>query len=167
MRKVDASTALAAVLSLFLLAGAAVGQDNPSTVPATIDQIQEQVLRDALRYYSPNYDSLSRGEQLNAFTNIYKVLYNGQLPPLTSEETQLLGQTQAYLYAPPAPTVIYDPWPYPGYYSPYWGSGSPSGFSFSIGIGGGGWYDGRGYGRPGGRGWYGGGGRHGGGGRWR
>ncbi len=164
---------LAAALGLLVAAGPAFGQENLSTVPKAIEQIQEPVLRDALRMYSPGYDSLPRGEQINAFTNIYKVLNNGNLPQLTADESQMLAQTRAYLYAPQssAPVLQYDPWADPTYnpwddwwsYPPpdgYYNGWPASGFGFSVGIGGGGW-------GGGGPGWYGGGRPHGGGGHGR
>ncbi len=110
------SYVFASVLVVCFAAGSAAGADGASTVPSSVSAIPDQVFRDALQMYAPNYDYLPRGEQLNAYANIYRVLNNGSQPSLTPGDQQLLGQTRSYMYAPRTRTVPVPPPPgYVGY----------------------------------------------------
>lgn len=105
-------------VGILLLWGAVVAGESVSTVPVAIGQIQDQVLRAALAEYSPGYDSLGRADQIRAYVNIYKVLNNYQLPPLSPQEqawTNPPPQTVTTSRTPAGGTGRYDPYADPGY----------------------------------------------------
>lgn len=82
------------------VAAAAEGAGITSHVPLSIAQVGDETLRMALGMYSPNYDSLSHQGKVNAYTNIYKAMYN-TLPPLTADDSALRA-------AGSAPTIVYE-----------------------------------------------------------
>jgi hypothetical protein len=50
------------------------------SVPQTMAEIEDEVMRYALLDYSPNYDNLSQSERITAFRNIYKAVHDGAEP---------------------------------------------------------------------------------------
>ena len=119
------------LLSVFALCiPAAVQAEDFSTVPASVDQIDDDMLRGALLQYSPNYNHLSRQDQVRAYVNIYQSLHGSQ-PALTASDSALLSQP-VYV-VPSEPQTYYYENPYQYYHS------SDPGFSFGISIGGDRW----------------------------
>lgn len=87
----------------------AVAEDVEVVVPTSVEQIGDPALRSALEAYSPNYDSLSRDEQIAAYDYAYEEVF-GVLP--------YASQTVVV----PAPMEnVYDPALYPGYAYPGYG----------------------------------------------
>ncbi len=54
------------------------------SVPQTVAEIEDEVMRYALLDYSPNYDNLSQREKITSFRNIYKALHDGAEPELVA-----------------------------------------------------------------------------------
>ena len=104
------------IMILAMARGTAIAgeQANLSTVPYSISQIDDSMLRSALSMYKPNYDSLSRQEQVGSFVNIYRSLH-GVEPSLNAADA---GLNAAYLAALSAPIPFvsrYEPW-----HDPFW-----------------------------------------------
>lgn len=161
-----------------LLAGPVSAQEYSSTVPTAVEQIPDDVFRNALAQYSPYYNNLTRDGQIQAYINIYKVLNNGQDPYLTAQDIAILNSAQQPVYQTTAPEVYYySDWDQPSYYydrspsivfgfdfgssyhrpgwgpgRPGWGHGRPGGWSRPPNHGGPGRPGGPGHGRPGGPG---------------
>ena len=113
------------VLTLYVSSNSVFAQEY-SSVPATTEQIADDVLRNALVHYSPNYNYLPRSEQVRAYVNIYQALHGAQ-PALTSLDSAYLTQ-EAYPVTVEPRTYYYTP--PPAHYRP-----SRPGFSIGISLG--------------------------------
>ena len=72
----------ALVLVVVLSSAGILFSGEALSVPQTVAEIEDDVMRYALLDYSPNYDTLSQREKTTAFRNIYKALHDGAEPEL-------------------------------------------------------------------------------------
>lgn len=131
MKKVYRIAACCMLLGILGSAPAFAQQAN-SAVPSAVGQITDSTLRDALTQYSPNYDFISRADQIRAYVNIYQSLYS-TAPVLTAADNAVLTQPQqpqvaqqsctvvqpTTVYTCPQPTYVV-PAPQTYYYYPYY-----------------------------------------------
>lgn len=103
--------AAAFLMVLVMARGTAIAgeQAGQSTVPYRVSQIEDPTLRSALAMYKPNYDALSRQEQVGSFVNIYRSLH-GAPPSLSATDAGLNAAHVAAISAPEPWVSRYEPW---------------------------------------------------------
>jgi hypothetical protein len=100
--------AAALFMVLAMARGTAIAAEL-STVPYTLSQIQDETLKSALTMYKPDYDTLSRQEQVGSFVNLYTTLH-GVTPELNATDASLNAAHVAAMSAPAPFIPRYEPW---------------------------------------------------------